>query len=155
MCDVMMEKMGRKKTLFVGLMGSGLFCILTNVVPGKIYKTSSFVIGKLLISIAFTCIYIFTMEIFPTNLRHRFFSICSIFGCIGSILAPLTPLLIGIHSSLPLFFFAFFSFTSSLILFYLPETVNRKLPETTQQAFNWVYYWFVLKQYQLFFGRVW
>jgi MFS family permease len=134
--DVMMDKLGRKKTLFIGLMGSGLSCILTNVIPGDIYKTMSYIFGKLLITIATTCLYVFTLEVFPTNLRQRFFSICSIVGRFGSILAPLTPLLIGVHTTLPLFIFAFFSFTSSLILFYLPETVNRKLPETTQEAFD-------------------
>jgi MFS family permease len=132
----MMERMGRRKTLFVTLMGSGLSCILTNVISGDIYKTTSYIVGKLLITIATTCLYLFTLEVFPTNLRQRFFSICSIVGRFGSILAPLTPLLIKIDPNLPLFSFAFFSFTSSLILFYLPETANKKLPDSAQEAFE-------------------
>lgn len=131
-----MERLGRKRTLFLGLMGSGIFCILAEYVPGVSAKTISYVSGKLLITIAFTCLYIYTVEVFPTNLRHRFFSICSVVGRIGSTLAPLTPLLIQLSPSLPLILFAVFSFSSSLLLCHLPETHNKKLPENVDEAFN-------------------
>lgn len=135
--NILMEKLGRKKTLFLGMMGSGVFCILAEVVPGEIYKTVFYVIGKLLITIAFSCLYIFTIEVFPTSLRHRFFSICSIVGRLGSILTMSTPLLIELSPSLPLILFSVLSFSSSLFLCYLPETLNRRLPETVEEAFNW------------------
>lgn len=131
-----MERLGRKRTLFLGLMGSGIFCILAEYVPGDSSKTICYVCGKLLITIAFTCLYIYTVEVFPTNLRHRFLSICCVVGRIGSIIAPLTPLLIQFSSSLPLILFAVFSFSSSVLLFHLPETLNRKLPENVDEAFN-------------------
>ncbi|CRK94736.1 CLUMA_CG008236, isoform A, partial [Clunio marinus] len=104
--NIMMESIGRKKTLFVGLIGSGIFCIVSEFIPGVLLKTIAFVIGKLLISISFSCLYIFTIEVFPTNLRHRFFSISSISGRIGNILAPLTPLLAqSVSPQLPLIMF--------------------------------------------------
>jgi MFS family permease len=132
----LMERFGRKRTLFLGLMGSGIFCILSEIVPGVSSKTLCYVIGKLLITIGFTCLYIYTVEVFPTSLRHRFFSICSVVGRIGSIIAPLTPLLIQLSPSLPLILFAILSFSSSLLLCNLPETHNRKLPENVDEAFN-------------------
>lgn len=131
-----MEKFGRKKTLFIGMMGSGVFSILAEVIPGTLYKTIMFVSGKLLITIAFSCLYIFTIEVFPTNLRHRFFSICNVAGRIGSILTPLTPLLIELYPSLPLLLFSILSFSSAMLLCYLPETLNRKLPENVEEAFS-------------------
>lgn len=133
---IFMERLGRKRTLFFGLIGAGIFCILAEFVPGVSSKTICYVIGKLLITIAFTCLYIYTVEVFPTTLRHRFFSICSVVGRIGSIIAPLTPLLIQFSPSLPLIIFAMFSFSSSLLLCQLPETKNRKLPENVEEAFN-------------------
>jgi MFS family permease len=131
-----MEKLGRKKTLFLGMMGSGIFCILSEVLSGSMLKTICYVIGKLLITIAFSCLYIFTIEVFPTNLRHRFFSICSVVGRFGSILTPLTPQLIQFWPSLPLILFAVLSFSSAVFLCYLPETHNRKLPESVDEAFD-------------------
>lgn len=134
--NFLMEKIGRKKTLFLGMMGSGIFCILSELVGGDIYKTACYVIGKLLITIAFTCLYIFTLEVFPTNLRHRLFSVVAVIGRIGSILTPLTPLLIELSPSLPLILFSCLSFSSAIFLCYLPETRNRKLPEKVEDAFN-------------------
>lgn len=134
--NILMEKLGRKKTLFLAMMGSGIFCILAELIPGTVYKTIFYVCGKLVITIAFSCLYIFTIEVFPTSLRQRFFSICSVVGRIGSILTTLTPLLIQLSPSLPLFLFSALSFTSAVFLCYLPETLNRKLPETMEEAFS-------------------
>jgi MFS family permease len=131
-----MERLGRKKTLFLGMLGSGIFCILAELVPGDVFKTVFYVAGKLLITIAFSCLYIFTIEVFPTSLRHRFFSICSIVGRLGSILTMSTPLLIELSPRLPLILFAALSFSSALFLCHLPETLNRRLPESVDEAFN-------------------
>jgi MFS family permease len=135
--NVLMETIGRKKTLFLGMIGSGIFCIVSELVPGDLMKTIAFVIGKMLITISFSCLYIFTIEIFPTNLRHRFFSICSVVGRIGSILTPLTPILAqNISPRLPLIIFSGLSLSSALLLCTLPETLNRKLPDSVQEALS-------------------
>lgn len=132
-----MDKIGRKKTLFLGMVGSGIFCIVSEFIQGDLLKTGTFVIGKMLITISFSCLYIFTIEVFPTNLRHRFFSVCSVAGRIGSILTPLTPILAqNVWSSLPLIIFSALSLTSAILLCSLPETLNRKLPDTVDEAFN-------------------
>lgn len=133
----MMDRIGRKNTLFIGLFGSGVSCVLSELLVGDLEKTILFVIGKLLITISFSCLYIYTCEVFPTNLRHRFFSICSMVGRIGSILTPLTPLLLQYSTSLPLIIFSILSFSSSiLICINLPETLNQKLPDNMNEAFN-------------------
>jgi MFS transporter, OCT family, solute carrier family 22 (organic cation transporter), member 4/5 len=134
MTNILMEKLGRKKTLFIGMIGSGIFCILSEFLPGNILKTALFIAGKLSITISFSCLYIFTVEVFPTNLRHRFFSICAVIGRIGGILTPLTPLLAEKFPSLPLIIFSALSLSSSILLFALPETLNKKLPDTIKQA---------------------
>lgn len=135
--NYIMDKFGRKKTLFFGMIGSGIFCILSEFIYGDLLKTIFFVLGKMTITISFSCLYIFTIELFPTNLRHRFFSICSVVGRVGSILTPLTPVLAQqVHPSLPLIIFAALSFTSAIWLCTLPETLNRKLPETFEDSFS-------------------
>lgn len=152
--NYIMDKFGRKKTLFVGMIGSGIFCILSEFIYGDLLKTIFFVLGKMTITISFSCLYIFTIELFPTNLRHRFFSICSVVGRVGSILTPLTPILAQqISPSLPLILFAALAFSSAIWLCTLPETLNRKLPETVEDAFSWlikVEILFNVTRYQLF-----
>lgn len=140
--------------MFLGMIGSGIFCILSEFIAGSMQKTIFFIIGKMLITISFSCLYIFTIEVFPTNLRHRFFSICSVVGRIGSILTPLTPILAqNVASSLPLIIFSALSLSSAILLCTLPETKDRKMPDTVKEAFNWtVIKW--LYGYCLFYLKI-
>jgi uncharacterized membrane protein len=59
-------------------------------------KLIVFLAGKFAITIAFTVVYVFTAELFPTELRHSMLGTCSMVGRIGSIIAPQTPLLVSI-----------------------------------------------------------
>lgn len=59
-----------------------------------------FMIGKFAITISFAVIYVYTAELFPTNVRHSLLGYCSMFGRVGSMLAPQTPLLVGARFNL-------------------------------------------------------
>lgn len=58
-------------------------------------KMCMFLIGKFAITVSFTVLYVYTSEFFPTNLRHSLLGTCSMFGRIGSMVAPQTPLLVS------------------------------------------------------------
>lgn len=124
-----MENLGRKKTLFIGMMLSGICCIISEFIIGETLKMVSFVAGKLFITIAFSCLYIYTIEVFPTNYRHRFFGICSVVARIGNTLTPLTPLI-----PYSIVIFAGLAISSSMVLFMLPETTDKRLPDTIQES---------------------
>lgn len=51
--------------------------------------------GKFSITIAYSSVYIYVSEVFPTNVRQSLLAVCSSTGRIGSTLAPLTPLLVS------------------------------------------------------------
>lgn len=53
-------------------------------------------LGKLCISMAFSSVYIYTGELFPTQARHSLLGTCSMWGRIGALVAPQTPLLVSI-----------------------------------------------------------
>ena len=61
-------------------------------------------IGKLSVDAAFNGIYLFTAELFPTEVRNSAFGTCSTFGRIGSITATF------VGRELVRFFFFFFFF---------------------------------------------
>lgn len=74
------------------------------IVGSKLVPKEYNVIGLLLFftarvfsSIAFHTIYIHTSEMWPTPLRQTMMGLSSTLGRVGSILAPLTPLLVNIH----------------------------------------------------------
>jgi hypothetical protein len=54
-----------------------------------------FLLGKFGITISFAVVFVFTAELFPTELRHSTLACCSMLGRLGSILAPQTPLLVS------------------------------------------------------------
>jgi hypothetical protein len=54
-----------------------------------------FLLGKFSITISFTAVYVYTTELFPTELRHSMLGVCAMTGRIGSMVAPQTPLLVS------------------------------------------------------------
>lgn len=57
-------------------------------------QLSMFLIGKFGATLAFTICYMITSEVFPTPLRHSIMGACSMFGRLGSMVAPQIPLLV-------------------------------------------------------------
>lgn len=64
------------------------------VIPGSPMALVVFLSGKLFVTVSYMTIYIYTAEMFPTSSRHSAFAVCSMFGCVGSMLAPQVPLLV-------------------------------------------------------------
>lgn len=59
--------------------------------------TLLYLLGKVAITQAFSGIYMYTSELFPTHARHSLLGFCSMVGRIGSIVAPQMPLLVSIR----------------------------------------------------------
>ena len=55
-----------------------------------------FLMGKFGITISFAVVFVFTAELFPTELRHSMLGTCAMLGRIGSVIAPQTPLLVSL-----------------------------------------------------------
>ena len=73
--------------------------------------------GKFCITVAYSSVYIYVSEVFPTNVRQSLLAVCSSTGRVGSTLAPLTPLLVSAEAFvLILVFSTSFALTWSLLL---------------------------------------
>ncbi|PNF42896.1 Organic cation transporter protein [Cryptotermes secundus] len=132
------DKFGRRLSLCVSFLIAGVCCVAFAFVPED-YETAKLIVflaGKFAITVAFTVIFVFTAELFPTELRHSMLGTCSMLGRIGSIIAPQTPLLAEIYKSLPFFLFGGMSVASGLLVLLIPETLNQKLPDTVEEAEN-------------------
>jgi MFS family permease len=59
-------------------------------------------IGRAGVSAAFASVYVYTVELFPTSVRHRSLALCSMFARVGNLIAPFISDLVGslIHSNL-------------------------------------------------------
>ncbi|XP_075975669.1 organic cation transporter-like protein [Anticarsia gemmatalis] len=90
--------------------------------------------GKMCISMIFCSIYIYTIELFPTQARHVLMGICSMVGRVGSMTAPQTPLLAVYMRSLPYILFGSMAGIAGILMLFTPETLKLKLPDTIEEA---------------------
>lgn len=98
-----MGRVGRRWSLCGTMLLSGLACLGTLLVePKSVEDTNAssmgklvlYLVGKFAITASFSILYVYTTEIFPTNMRNGLMSTCSMIGRVGSMLAPQTPLLV-------------------------------------------------------------
>ncbi|XP_076278344.1 organic cation transporter [Lasioglossum baleicum] len=91
-------------------------------------------IGKLTITSSYGAIYIFTAEQFPTVIRNHGLGACSTFARIGGVIAPYVIHLSNIWMPLPFVIFGSCVLTGGVMSLLLPETLNKKLPESIQDG---------------------
>ncbi|RVE44804.1 hypothetical protein evm_010556 [Chilo suppressalis] len=135
-CLLVLDKFGRKRTLIITYVLSACLCISLSFVPND-QKWCSLVIylsGKFSITVAYSSVYIYVSEVFPTSVRQSLLAVCSSLGRVGSTLAPLTPLLALYYDNLPAIFFGSLALVASVLVFTLPETINMPLPDTIEEA---------------------
>uniref|UniRef100_A0A8C0MB13 Solute carrier family 22 member 12 n=1 Tax=Canis lupus familiaris TaxID=9615 RepID=A0A8C0MB13_CANLF len=135
---LLLSRLGRRPTQAVSLVLSGL-CILANtLVPYEMgaLRSALAVLGLAGLGAAFTCISIFTGELFPTVLRMTAVGLGQMAARGGAILGPLVRLL-GVHGhSLPLLVYGAVPVLSGLVALLLPETQSLPLPDTIQDVQN-------------------
>lgn len=138
LCYFMMEWFGRRWTLFSSLLIGGASIICSKLMPPHLSALSItlFFIGKLFITVAFTSLYIYTSELWPTNMRHSIMGLCSTMGRIGAMFAPFAPLLSQYFDILPYLTFGGMALIAAVLILLLPETRNRKLPDSLHEAEN-------------------
>uniref|UniRef100_A0A182MNT6 Major facilitator superfamily (MFS) profile domain-containing protein n=1 Tax=Anopheles culicifacies TaxID=139723 RepID=A0A182MNT6_9DIPT len=134
--NFILNRFGRRKTQCGSLLLSGVFCLLALTALKDItwLNVSLFLMSKMAISLSFSTLYIYTAEIFPTNLRQSFISFCSMVGRFGSMLAPQMPLLQTLWAPLPMVLFGSVAVLSGILILEFPETTGVTLPNTLEEA---------------------
>lgn len=92
----MLKYFGRPKSISISLLITSAAIVAAKVISND-HRTIAlilFFIAKCFGSGAFHAIYLHTVELWPTPFRHSMLALCSTIGRIGSILAPLSPLLV-------------------------------------------------------------
>ncbi|XP_034501059.1 solute carrier family 22 member 12 isoform X3 [Ailuropoda melanoleuca] len=135
---VLLNRLGRRPTQAGSLVLSGL-CILANMlVPyemGALHSTLA-VLGLGGLGAGFTCISVYTGELFPTVLRMTAVGLGQMAARGGAILGPLVRLLAVLGRSLPLLAYGGVPVLSGLAALLLPETQSLPLPDTIQDVQN-------------------
>ncbi|KAF8407488.1 hypothetical protein HHK36_006622 [Tetracentron sinense] len=90
-------------------------------------------IGFMAASTAFDLLYIYCVELFPTNVRNFAVSLLRQSLMLGASMAPLLVVLGRLSTSLSFLIFGGFAIFSGLLTIWLPETRNAPLYETLEQ----------------------
>uniref|UniRef100_K1QR91 Solute carrier family 22 member 6-A n=1 Tax=Magallana gigas TaxID=29159 RepID=K1QR91_MAGGI len=102
------------------------------------YLATFFVLmGKYGITGAFSSVFLFTSELYPTNLRNSGYGFACAFASIGGVLAPFANTFHRYVAWGPGVVFSIMCFLSAIMTFYLPETRGRELPTSIEELKMW------------------
>ncbi|XP_063622402.1 organic cation transporter protein-like [Cydia splendana] len=134
---LLLDRVGRKAILATGFLLSAACNIAFAFIDNNELVTLGlilFLFGKFAISVVFTCLYIYTSELYPTQFRHTLLGFSSMVGRIGSITAPLTPALAVYWAGIPSVMFGAMGLLAGLLVLTQPETLGCQMPDTLAEA---------------------
>ncbi|XP_018332150.1 organic cation transporter protein isoform X2 [Agrilus planipennis] len=133
-----LNRWGRKYLLCGCMITAGIALILTMAVPNshQWLVVTLAMIGKLAITSSYGTIYVFSTEQFPTVIRNVGLGAGSTSARIGSVFAPLINFTSVAWKPLPMVIFGCMALIGGCLSLVLPETLNRKLPETIEDGEN-------------------
>uniref|UniRef100_H2YMR5 Major facilitator superfamily (MFS) profile domain-containing protein n=1 Tax=Ciona savignyi TaxID=51511 RepID=H2YMR5_CIOSA len=136
LCIPMLDKWGRRPSLSLCLVLSGVSCVTMLFVPKSLLwlNITLSMIGKFSIAAAFGTVYIYAAELYPTPIRNVGIGVCSSFARIGGILSPFIAMLNVVAKPLPYVVFGLMSIFGGILALFLPEVLGIRLPETIKEG---------------------
>ncbi|POI26637.1 hypothetical protein CIB84_009613 [Bambusicola thoracicus] len=131
---VLVNRIGRRHSQAWSLILTGL-CIGANIIIPKPFTSLRSVIAVMAkgsSEAAFTTVYLYTSELYPTVLRQNGMGYTSFMARLGGSLAPLVFLLDDVWRSLPQVTYCGVAVFCGSVAFLLPETLNVHLPESIE-----------------------
>lgn len=125
---------GRRRSLIGFAICVGIFSFSIMFLPDASKKTTARTAlalgGKLSVTAAFSLVYIYASELFPTVVRNVGMGTSSMSARMGGILAPYVHMLVAIGPAAPYALYGALSLIAALMTFALPETLNQPVPDT-------------------------
>ncbi|XP_026757345.2 carcinine transporter [Galleria mellonella] len=144
-CWVLMDRVGRRWPLCLSMILSGIFCIVTVLLPQDALMETLilYLISKCFISASFLIIYPYAGELYPTELRGIGIGTSAYIGGLGLIIIPFINYLGASNLVLPLVVMGIVSVIGGLTALRLPETLHCPLPQSAEEGEefgkNWTY----------------
>ena len=135
------KRFGRKKSTLIPMLIAGVACLGIAIIPErgnlKIARVILGVAGKMLISMAFHAIYIWSAEMYPTDIRATAFGVLQVSSRLGSASSPwVVGGLISFGMWIPFTVMGIASLIASALGMLLPETKEITLKESINQVGN-------------------
>lgn len=101
-----------------------------------IYSATLAICGRFWVNISYNIGLQYAAEVLPTVVRAQGVALIHIMGYVASILAPFVVYLDIISSILPLLLLGIFGIIGGLLTLFLPETLDKDLPQTLEDGEN-------------------
>ena len=136
---VLTLKVGRKYPYMIGSITTGVMFLLTLFIERDKYPSNwpivvLALIGNFSTTLCFAILYMYTGELMPTTVRAAGVGSSSLVSKIGGTLSTTVAALADIHPAIPTIIFAAMSLTSGALTIMLPETKDRKMPDSIQDV---------------------
>lgn len=144
-CAVLTVWFGRRKSLFISFLAASLGAIGALLMTDKAEHDNGFLAGKIFMSmvvaklssgVAFTLVYIYAAELFPTALRNVAMGTSTSWARVSGFASAYAPLLLEIHRFLPFGIMAGLALAAAVICLTLPETHDQPMIEDLSQDSN-------------------
>uniref|UniRef100_A0A8D0DXA4 Solute carrier family 22 member 4 n=1 Tax=Salvator merianae TaxID=96440 RepID=A0A8D0DXA4_SALMN len=118
-------------TLFLG----GGVVLFIQLVPARfnILSVTLVMLGKFGITSAFSMLYVFTAELYPTAVRNMAVGATSMASRVGSIIAPFFVFFDAYDKYLPYILMGSLTVLIGILTLFLPESYGNPLPETVEE----------------------
>lgn len=143
-CYLVISRYGRRLTTSVTLILAGVILLASMIemlefVEKMVWiKLVIFVLAKFIITQSYSSVILHAPELFPTNLRSFGYGICLFSGKITSLFSPMISIYLSkIMPRLPAIIYGIISISCGIISLYVPETLNRPLPNSIDDVVKW------------------
>lgn len=135
---LMLDRTGRRSLTSIMMLLGAASCTVVALIPKDMPNiiTAVACLGKFCVSGGFAIIFNYSAELLPTVVRNVGIGFGSACARLAAMLCPLILLLDSIDKSLPTITFALAAFTSGFFTLFLPETLNKPMPQSMEDGEN-------------------
>lgn len=138
------KRFGRRRPLLLYFIVGSISSIIAGAIPIigagtqmslSMISTGSAIVGKFGMAGVFSIIFVYSSELYPTVIRNIGMGSCAFWARLGGVVAPQILVLGDVtHKSVSVIVFGVIALFASFLVLLLPETLNRKLPDTIEDA---------------------
>lgn len=132
---MILDRLGRRPIISIYMIAGGICCIIAaNISHGSNISTGVVMLGKLFIAGSFAVIYNYSAELFPTVVRNSAMGLGAMCARLSGALTPLITLLDSFDPKIPAITFGVLALISGIWVTFLPETMNKPMPESIEDG---------------------
>ncbi|XP_066197782.1 organic cation/carnitine transporter 2 isoform X3 [Saccopteryx leptura] len=132
---LLLQYLPRRYSMATALFLGGSVLLFVQLVPSDLYYLSTVLVmvGKFGVTAAFSMVYVYTAELYPTVVRNMGVGVSSTASRLGSILSPYFVYLGAYDRFLPYILMGSLTILTAILTLFLPESFGTPLPDTIEQ----------------------